>query len=378
MYSTSQSVPDRMKALVYDRKGPNRMSWVSDYPVPTPSKNQVLVKVASASVNPLDYRITESGKMFHTIPKRIVGFDMAGTIVAVGRNVGSFAVGDQVFGWGPGYANYCAADVRQIARVPDGIDVEQMGIYGLVGTCAHQVLRKHWFDRPNFNVRSILIIGAAGGVGSSVVQMARAYGGPEIRIHAVASAKNGDYLKQIGANEVVDYTVRNFDIARAFPIHSMDLIVDTVSGTPESSNYVHSGKLLLKPHGKYVALNSLSKMDWFRAGWSKGCGCNVQKSHYDLFVTKQKRSDVDLQAVARLVQQGKYKLSVADEIPLLETPVRRALHNLKLRHIRGKIKIKPTEFGASEQVPFQSPTCQFASIAPESQQSTIPVQERAR
>lgn len=357
MYSTSQAVPDKMKAMVYDKSGPNRMAWQSDHPVPTPGRKEVLVKVASSSINVIDYRLTDHRGLLAVTPKRVVGCDFAGTVVALGREVRGFAVGDQVFGWGSGYANYCTANLNEIARVPAGHDVDEFGIYGLVGTCAHQVLRKHWFDRPNFNVRSLLVIGASGGVGSSVVQIARAMGGPEIRIFGVCSFKNSDYVREIGANEAVDYTVRDFDIARAFPVHSMDLIVDTVSGTPESTDYYHAGgALLLKPHGRYVALNSLSGLDWTRTALTAGCGCDWQKRNYDLFATSRKRSDVDLQAVARLAEQGNFKLNVAEEIPLLETPIRRALHNLRLRHIRGKVKIRPTEFGAQEQPPFQSPT----------------------
>ena len=269
--------------MVYDKSGTNRMSWHSDHIVPSPGVNQVLVKVASASMNPIDYRIAESRGIFHRAPKRVVGADFAGTIVGLGREVRGFTIGDQVFGWGNGYANYAVANIFEIARVPEGYTAEDMGVYGLVGTCAHQILRKHWLEMPNFNIRNLLVIGASGGVGSSLIQIARAYGGPELRIHAITSLKNTDYVRQLSANEVVDYTVRDFDIARAFPVHSMDLIVDTVSGTPESSDYYHSGgKLLLKPHGKYVALNSLSSVDWFRKA------IHWQRSHYDLFITQQK------------------------------------------------------------------------------------------
>ena len=365
MYTQTQSIPDTMKAMVYDRKGPNRMAWVSDYNVPSPGKNQVLVKIASSSINVLDYRIVDSASIFYPFPKKICGFDFAGTIVGIGRNVRHFTVGDKVFGWGSGYSNYTVADSNQIARVPDGIAAEEMGIYPLVGTCAHQILRKHWFDRPNFNVRNMLVIGAAGGVGSSLVQIARALGGPEVKIYGVASGKNVDYVKQIGANDCVDYTSRDFDVARAFPIHSMDLIVDTVSGTPESTDYYHSATLLLKPYGRYVLINSQNGLDWFRSIMTRGCGCNWQRSKFDLFVTRQKKSAQDLQAIARLIQQNKYHLNVADELPLLETPIRKALHNLRMRHIRGKIKIKPTEYGSTEQVPFHSPTAYSSTTPPE-------------
>ena len=356
MFSTTQPIPGTMKAMVYDKSGANRMTWHSDMKVPSPGTNEVLIRVASSSMNPLDFRLADHKGLFMSTPKRVVGNDMAGTIVGLGRDVRGFAVGDQVFGWGSGYANYTTAKMHEIARIPENQNVEDMGIYGLVGTCAHQVLRRHWLDKPDFNVRNLLIIGASGGVGSSLVQLARAYGGPEVRINAITSLKNTDYVRHIGANEVVDYAVRDFDIARAFPIHSMDLIIDTVSGTPEGSDYYHTGgKLLLKPQGQYVALNSTSNLDILRKGLSKLCGLNFQRARFDLFITQQKFSNVDLQAIARLIQQKRYRLNVAHEIPLLETPIRRALNDLRRRHIRGKVKIKPAEYGTQEQQEFESP-----------------------
>ena len=362
MYSQSEPTPSSMKAMVYDKKGPNRISFQSDHAVPTPAQDQVLVKVASASMNPVDFRIADRKNCFRKYPSRVVGSDFSGTIIATGRFVRGFAVGDHVFGFGAGYASYTLANVNEIAKIPEGQAVEGFGIYGLAGTAAHQILRKHWLDRPNFNARSLLVIGASGGVGSSLVQMARAYGGPELKIYAIASGKNCEYARNIGANESADYTQRDFDIARAFPVHSMDLIIDLVSGSPESTDYIHAGgKLLLKPRGKYVVVNSMSFLARFRSRMSMHCGCDWQRANFDLFHTQVHHSDTDLQAVARLVQQRKLFLEVTEEVPLLETPIRKALHDLRLRHIRGKIRIRPTEFGSEEQIPFQSPTALRAS-----------------
>lgn len=352
----ASSVPETMKAMVYDKSGHNRMTWHSDFMVPSPGRHEVLVKIASSSLNPIDYRLTEQKGWFGvTVPRRIVGCDFAGTIVGLGRDVRGFVLGDQVFGWGNGYSNYCTANISEIARVPPGHSIKDMGIYGLVGSCSHQILRKHWMDKPDFNIRNLLIIGASGGVGSSLVQIARAYGGPELKIHAIASLKNTDYVTCLGANDVVDYATRDFDIARAYPIHSMDLIVDTVSGSPEGTDYYHNGaKLLLRPHGNYVVLNSLSSFDRARKGLSNILSFNLQRSHFDLFMTQQKNSDVDLQAVARLIQQDKYTLNVTHEVPLIETPIRHALHELRLRHVCGKIKIRPTEYPVPEPTAFES------------------------
>ena len=331
--------------MVYDAGGPNHMMWQSMAKVPHPGKNEVLIRVNSSSVNPIDYRIADSHSLFLSNRGKFVGQDVAGTIVAVGKNVIHIHNGDKVFGWGSGYAQYATCVSNQVARIPTGdtaIPPERFGVMPCAAVTAHQILRKHWLDRPNVQVKSILVIGASGGVGSSLVQIARALGGPEMRIYAICSNKNMDYCKQIGASESIDYTVRDFDLSRTIPIHSLDLIVDTVSGSPEGTDYFHSGGMfLLKQSGKYVVLNSKSTMDHFRATLSRFLGFNFQKARYDLHLTRKSRSDKDLEAIAQLVSQGKFDLHVAEEVPLTETNIRRAIHNVKQRHVRGKIMIRP-------------------------------------
>lgn len=346
MYA-AQTVPDLMRALVYDSGSPGKMAWQGSMKVPQPGKHQVLVKVDSASLNPADFRATESRTAFLAGKGHIVGRDMAGTIVAIGRDVRGFAVGDKVFGLAPGVANYTLAEINRITNVPQGANVQDYGIVGLAGTVANQILTKHWFDRPDYTVRNMLVIGASGGVGSSLVQIARAAGGPELTIYGVTSGKNMAYVKEIGASQAIDYTTPNFDLGRVLPIHSVDLIVDVVSGVAEGPTYVDRGMPLLKQSGRYVALNSTSSFDWFRAYLTDKCGCNMQRSKYDLFISNQSRPGRDLQAIAGLIQQGEFRLAVSQELPLAETPIRRALHTLKQRHVRGKVKIVPEQYSQS-------------------------------
>jgi len=330
-----------MRAMIYDANGPGKMVWRSNHPVPQPGKTQVLIKVQSASLNPLDFRTSETHSLFMASKGHVVGRDVAGTVVAVGKNVSTVQVGTKVFGLGPGYANYTVTDATHVVTVPQGKDVKEMAPYGLVGTVAHQILCKHWFDRPNYVVRSLLVIGASGGVGSSVVQIARALGGPEVAIYGVTSEKNEEFLREMGITQTIDYAVPGFDLSKVLPLHSMDLIVDTVSGSPESPNYVDRGMLLLKPSGRYVALNSTRSSDWFKSYMSNACGCNLQRSQFDLFIANTRKPGRSLEAVSRLVAQGRFRMRVAEEVPLSETPIRKALHALKQRHVKGKINIAP-------------------------------------
>jgi len=335
--------------MVYDAGGPGHMMWQSMAKVPRPGKNEVLIRVCSSSVNPIDYRIADSHSLFMSNRGKVVGQDVAGTVVAVGKNVLHIHNGDKVYGWGSGYAQYATCSANQVYRIPihmlsesESVSLEKFGVMPCAAVTAHQILRKHWLDKPNIQVKSLLVIGGSGGVGSSLIQIARALGGPEMRIYSVCTTKDMDYCKEIGASESIDYTVRDFDLSKTIPIHSVDLIVDTVSGSPEGTDYVHTGGMfLLKQSGKYVVLNSKSTADHFRAALTRFLGINFQKSKYDLHLTKKAHSDKDLEAIAQLVHQGKFKLHVSEEVPLTETNIRRAIHTIKQRHSRGKIMIRP-------------------------------------
>ena len=334
-------VPQTMRALIYDPNGPGKMSWKTNFPVPQPGKNQVLIKVESASLNPIDIITTESHSLFMASKGHVVGKDLAGTVVSVGKNVNNLSVGSKVFGLGPGLAYYSVTEANRLVRVPQGKEPIEMAPYALVGVVAHQILCKHWFDRPNYVVRSLLVIGASGGVGSSVIQIARALGGPELSVYGVTSEKDPEALRNIGVTHTIDYSVPGFDLSKVLPLHSMDLIVDTVSGYSDSPNYVESGMLLLKPSGRYVALNSVKKLDWFKSYVSNACGCNMQRSKFDFFIADLSKPGRNLEAVARLISQERFKLCIADTVPLSETPIRRAFHTLKQRHVKGKIRILP-------------------------------------
>jgi len=243
-----------------------------------------------------------------------------------------------VFGWGHGFAEFAITEPSKVAKVPSGQQVGEYGIYPCVGTSAYQLLRKHWLDREDMNLRHLLVIGASGGVGSSIIQMVRAIGGPEIKIYAVGSVKNQDYLKSIGANVVFDYMQPGLDIGTVTPLGAMDLIVDLISGTPEGTEYVEQALTLLRPHGRYITLNTLSSLEYIAARFSQLTGFEFYKN-YDFFVVNRGNSASDLTEVASLVATGKYKLPVNDEVDLDDSQIRSAFNFIRQRHVRGKIKV---------------------------------------
>jgi NADPH:quinone reductase-like Zn-dependent oxidoreductase len=167
MMFSSQVIPETMRALVYDAGGPDKLAWKTMYKVPRPGKREVLIRVEAASLNPFDVQATESQHLFLRSKGLPVGRDVAGTVVAIGAGVSHYAVGDKVFGLAPGCAQYTVADVQRIVKIPGDVELKDYGVMGFAGVVAHQVLARHWFDRPEYTARTIVIIGASGGVGMS-------------------------------------------------------------------------------------------------------------------------------------------------------------------------------------------------------------------
>ena len=340
---SANSIPERMRALIYGTSGPDKLVWRSVHKVTQPGKGQVVIKVEAASLNPYDIQVTESQSLFRRYKGQPAGRDFAGTIVALGPGVHSFSVGEKVFGLAPGCAQYTIADTHRIEKIPDDGEMKDFGAIGFTGAVAYQILARHWLDRPDYSIRNLLVIGASGGVGSATIQIARALGGPELIIYGICSAKNCHFVQGIGATHSLDYSLSEFNLSKILPARSVDLIIDVVSGIHGGPNYVPEGMNLLKPAGRYVALNSTSFSELIRAYMTESCGCNVQRSHYDLFTVNQSRPARSLHAVANLVKERKLKPFISREVHLAEAPLRRALHSVKQGHTRGKILVIPEQ-----------------------------------
>ena len=344
-------IPATMEAMLYDSKSNVHdelfMSWDKTHPVPALGRNEVLIKTAGASLNPYDFRVSESAPMMMAYNHTPVGCDVAGEIVAVGSNVEKehqFRVGDRVFGFGHGIASYAKTDVHRISKIPTGLDPEKFGAYPCVGVTVYQLLHKYWFDRKDFQVRSILMIGASGGVGSALIQMTRALAGPEIRIYGICSLKNSEYCRSLGANEIFDYTQINFDPAKVLPEKSIDLVIDCISGTPEGTSYVGPvASTLLSQAGKYVTLNTLSKLEFVSAWFTNVTGLHFRESQYEFFVVNRDNTSDCLIEIASLISKGQLGLSIEREIPFEEHAIREAYQKLRTRHMRGKILVSHTQ-----------------------------------
>lgn len=223
--TTDPRTEAQMQAITQDRYGSADVLSFDVVPRPEPKPDEVLIEVVAAGVDrgtchlmsgtPYLIRIAGFGltRPKHTIP----GLDVAGRVVAVGTDVTRFAPGDEVFGVANGsLAEYATAHQDKLAAKPANVSFEQAAVTAVSGTTALQALSDIGDAQPG---QRVLIVGASGGVGSFAVQIAKALG---TEVTAVASTRNLDFMRSIGADHVVDYTREDFTATE----ERYDLILD--------------------------------------------------------------------------------------------------------------------------------------------------------
>jgi NADPH:quinone reductase-like Zn-dependent oxidoreductase len=192
---------------------------------PEPGPAEVLVRMAAAGVNPVDWKVRARGG-FLGEPPFTVGWDVAGVVEAVGVGVTRFAAGDRVFGMprfpreAAAYAEYVTSPSRQLARTPEALGEVEAAALPLAGLTAWQAL----VETANVqHGQRVLILAAAGGVGHLAVQIAKARGA-----HVIATARSSkhSFLRELGADEAIDYTSEAVEER----VHDADVVLDLVGG----------------------------------------------------------------------------------------------------------------------------------------------------
>ncbi len=239
-----------MRAVVQDGFGGPEVLRVKEVSRPEPLPTEVLVRVHAAGVNPVDWKTRAGTGMAGVLgePPFVLGWDVSGVVEAVGFGVTTLRVGDEVYGmpWFPraagGYAEYVTAPARQFARKPITVGHEQAAAVPLAALTAWQALV------DTAGVRSgqrVLVHAAAGGVGHFAVQFAKHLGA---HVVATASSARHPWLKELGADEVIDYTAVRFeDVAR-----DVDVVIDLVGDVHDNTS-MRSLKVL-RPDGLLVAI----------------------------------------------------------------------------------------------------------------------------
>src|SRR5947209_15673844 len=236
-----------MKAIVYRNYGSPDVLKCEAIEKPTAGDNEVLIKVRAASVNPYDWHFMRGTPYFLRIlaglrkPKdKRLGVDVAGQVETVGRNVTQFKPGDEVFGVSRGaFAEYARASESKLARKPENVTFEQAASVPIAGLTALQGLRDKGQIQPG---QKVLINGAAGGVGTFAVQIAKSFGAD---VTGVCSTRNLGMVRSIGADHVIDYTKEDFTKSE----QRYDVILDNVA-----NHSLLECRRVLNPKGKYVLI----------------------------------------------------------------------------------------------------------------------------
>jgi NADPH:quinone reductase-like Zn-dependent oxidoreductase len=241
-------LPADMRAAVAHRAGGPEVLQVERVPLPTVMADEVLVQVHYASINPVDWKLQQAGRL--PLPA-IPGGDFSGVVVAVGERVTGVACGDAVAGsvdqsaGGGSYAEFLSARASEFVRKPATFDFAEAAAYPTVAVAAWRFLIAAADLQPG---EKVLVHGGAGGVGSMAVQIAKARGA---HVTATASARNHDYLRSLGADVLIDYRTTRFEEV----VRDLDVVIDTVGGdtTTRSAAVLRDGGRLVTLVGRVPA-----------------------------------------------------------------------------------------------------------------------------
>lgn len=327
------TVGEHMKAIVHHEYGSPDVLKLEDVEKPEPKDGEILVKVYAAALNPVDWhfvrgkpfpiRMTTGGLKRPTRARR-VGADFSGIVEALGPKAGGFEVGDAVSGMGAGsVAEYLIVTPKDVvARKPDKLTHTQAAGVPLAGLTALQALRDKGAVQAGANV---LIVGAAGGVGTFAVQIAKALGAD---VTGVQSTAGIDLVRSLGADHVVDYTKEDFTRGDA----RFDVIFDNVSNRPLAEVL-----RVLKPGGTLIPNGGGSPQKGVSVvGIARMLAMRPFISHkIRLFVVKPSRDD--LQTLAEWIDAGKVTPVVGRSYPF--DAAADALRHLESGHAHGKVVV---------------------------------------
>ncbi len=330
-----------MKAAFINQVGPPENIQYGDLPTPTPTGSQVLVKVGAVAVNPIDTYI-RNGANYWELPKPyIIGSDLAGVVTVVGPNAKRFKVGDRVWGSNQGlmgrqgtFAELCAIDECWLYPTPQNVSDEDAAACALVGITAHLGLFQNGHLRSG---ESLFVNGGSGGVGSMVIQMAKASGA---RVIATAgSDEKATECQKLGADAAVNY--KSQDIAAAvkeFSPTGVNIYWETTR-EPDFDKIVS----YLGERGRIVLMAGREARPQFPVGpfYVKGCSLHG----FVMFKATPDEQRVAAEGINQMLAAGKLRAKIGRVFPLSEAA---AAHRLqedntlrKAGTLAGKIVLKP-------------------------------------
>lgn len=311
-----------MQAIILKEAGSPDQLQLAQIEKPTINADEVLIQSKALSINPVDMK-TRLGKSFYSDFKSkydpiILGWDVSGVVESVGENVQDFKPGDEVFGMvnfpghGKAYAEYVAAPAAHLALKPANITHNEAAAATLAALTAYQVLNRH-VKKGDL----VLIHAAAGGVGHFAVQIAKILGAG---VTGTASAKNIEFVKSLGADDVIDYQKQAFEtVAKDF-----DFVLDTLSGET-----LYRSIPAVKKGGTIITLPS--------AGFDEKMAEAGRKNDVHIAFEMVQSSGKDMQQIAQWLATGRLKAEVSQVFPFGQLP--EAHTALETGRTRGKIAI---------------------------------------
>lgn len=314
--------PVQMRAArVHAAGGPEALR-VERVPTPAPAAGEVLVRVHFASINPIDWKLQKAGRLPHPA---IPGADFAGEVISLGSGVTGFACGDLVAGVvnqrerGGSYAEYLTVPVSEVVRKPASFTLAEAAAYPTVATAAWRYVVQ---AAAVVSGELVLVHGGAGGSGSAIVQLAKARGAYVI---ATASAQNHKYLRDIGADELIDYRTTRFEDV----VRNVDVVFDTVGGETLSRS-VH----VLREGGRLVTLVGAVPA---HIGSVPPEVCALGRGRIVCPSTPPWNVKLGLESMEPLIAAGKLRINIEKTYPL-EKIAQAQQHNIA-GHTRGKVVV---------------------------------------
>lgn len=324
-----------MKAIVYHNYGSPDVLKCEDVEKPVPKDNEILIKVRAASLNPLDWHFMRGTPYIVRIitglrkPKLVgLGVDVAGQVEAVGKTVTQFKPGDNVFGGCRGaFAEYVCASESESVMKPNNVTFEQASSVRVAGLTALQGLRDKGHIQPG---QKVLINGAAGGVGTFAVQIAKSFG---TEVTGVCSTRNLEMVRSIGADRVIDYTKMDFtqeDSTNSW--RRYDIILDLIG-----NHSLSASRRVLNPKGILVSAGGPSGR--WKFGMARGIRARVRsmlgsQKFVGILVRSTRK---DLITLHDLLKAGKMIPVIDRQYSLSEVP--EAIRYLEEGHAQGKVVI---------------------------------------
>lgn len=318
-----------MKAVQYEAYGGPDVIHIREVAQPTPKDDGVLVAVHAAAINSADWRYMRADPAFLRLeaglfkPKRrFLGMAFAGRVAAVGANVGDFQPGDEVYGEAFGaYAEYVTIPAARLARKPKNMNMIEAATVPLGGTTALTGVVKHGQVQAG---QKVLVNGAAGGVGSFAVQIAKAHGA---EVTGVASTSKLDLVRQMGADHVIDYTKDDPTQTGA----RYDLILDTAAFRP-LGDWVAS----MNPGGAYIMAGGAMTLLLGIAIFGKRLGKRVGDGRFMNYLQNANRDD--LVTLREMIEAGQIVAPVDQTFPLDEAAA--AMRYYESGRVSGKVVIR--------------------------------------